>query len=385
MGPDKELEASFERIRKRFITRLQDSLPAYLELEKQIDRGTLTNIDDICRQMHNLAGSAQIFGFADLSDHAAKVEEALDQILAGSPVEEIQAPLKSALWVFLEKVMQIISLQDGKAIPAPNIDNSEKKTQDYDYQILVADDDEMVMDLLKEGFSKEKCHIIQAINGKAVLEILTRMKQQVPPAKPDLILLDVNMPVMNGFEALKAIKQDPALDAIPVMMLTRRDEDENIIEGIGSGASDYITKPFELKELVSRVLGILQRNNTKVLIADDDTLICDLLQQRFKRMGYTVLTAINGNEALRRVHQDQPDVAVLDVMMPGMDGLAVLRQIKYDPGTTDIPIVFLTAKRQPENILKGLETGAHDYITKPFDVDEVAARVSGILQRRKSA
>ncbi|MEJ2669570.1 MAG: response regulator, partial [Gammaproteobacteria bacterium] len=171
---------------------------------------------------------------------------------------------------------------------------------------------------------------------------------------------------------------------IPIILVTALTSSEDIREGLQAGAFDYITKPFQLSELVNRILSILQRHKTRILVADDDELIRDLLSQRFHRMGYTVLTAKHGNEALARMQAEQPDLTILDMMMPGMDGLAVLKQIKNNPTTADMPVVVLTAKRQQENILQGLESGANDYITKPFDVDEVAARVSGILRRRKT-
>lgn len=386
MEGNKELDESYKLIQRRFIAKLKDWLPVFEILDAELKKGTISKTEDIRMQMHKLAGSARTFGFSDLNGYAADVEQHLDQLIAGEALESLVDSLQTALDIFLAEARDIVSSVDAeKPHEKPALGQEKQPSQDYDYRIVVADDDELVRDLLKHGLSNAKCQITQAENGKKVLEHLERMKRHSLLAKPDLILLDVNMPEMSGFEVLEILKSDPELQTIPVIMLTRCDEDESVIKGISFGALDYITKPFAVPELVRRIMSTLQRHKTKVLLADDDELICDLLRQRFYRMGYTVLIANDGNEALARMHADKPDIAILDIMMPGMDGLAVLRQAKDNPAIADIPVIILTAKSQQENVLKGLETGAHDYITKPFDVDEVAARVSGILQRRKIA
>lgn len=119
-------------------------------------------------------------------------------------------------------------------------------------------------------------------------------------------------------------------------------------------------------------------NNYKVLIADDEAQIREILRVYFQKEGFQVLEAENGQEALERVEADRPDILLLDIMMPVMDGLQVCEEVrrKYD-----IPIIMLTAKDDDDDRILGLETGADDYITKPFNTREVVARVKAVLRR----
>ena len=119
-----------------------------------------------------------------------------------------------------------------------------------------------------------------------------------------------------------------------------------------------------------------------ILVIDDDPVIQKLLSVNFEMEGYQVVTASDGVEGLAQVGIAQPDIILLDVMMPRMDGLAVARKLKSDPATKSIPIVLLSAKAQSLDIQSGLEAGAEDYVTKPFDplelLDKVAALIGGV-------
>ena len=119
-------------------------------------------------------------------------------------------------------------------------------------------------------------------------------------------------------------------------------------------------------------------NNYKVLIADDEAQIREILRVYFQKEGFQVLEAENGQEALERVEADRPDILLLDIMMPVMDGLQVCEEVrrKYD-----IPIIMLTAKDDDDDRILGLETGADDYITKPFNPVVMIARVKAQLRR----
>jgi DNA-binding response OmpR family regulator len=119
-----------------------------------------------------------------------------------------------------------------------------------------------------------------------------------------------------------------------------------------------------------------------ILAADDDEDILELIAFRLERSGYTVLQARNGEEALRLALDRQPDLAVLDVMMPKIDGFELTRRLRADAATSRIPIILLTAKTQDSDVEQGFEAGADDYIRKPFSPQELRARVQAILGRR---
>ncbi len=118
-----------------------------------------------------------------------------------------------------------------------------------------------------------------------------------------------------------------------------------------------------------------------VLVVDDDAVIINLLQVNFELEGYTVLTAHDGDEAIERARRAQPDVVVLDVMMPGMDGIEVARRLRADSDTAHLPILLLSAKAQGSDMTAGLDT-ADDYVTKPFEPLELLDRVAALVASR---
>jgi DNA-binding response OmpR family regulator len=119
-----------------------------------------------------------------------------------------------------------------------------------------------------------------------------------------------------------------------------------------------------------------------VLIADDDPDILTLVGFRLERAGYEVLPARDGEEALVLALERQPDLAILDVMMPKLDGYEVTQRLRNDPSTSGMPVILLTARVQEADITRGFEAGADDYIKKPFSPQELRARVQAILGRR---
>jgi two-component system alkaline phosphatase synthesis response regulator PhoP len=120
----------------------------------------------------------------------------------------------------------------------------------------------------------------------------------------------------------------------------------------------------------------------KILVIDDEEDILELLKYNLSREGYKVSCAASGEKTLRSVRSGIPDLIVLDLMLPGIDGLDVARQLKNDPKTRDVPIVMLTAKGEEADIVTGLELGADDYITKPFSPRVLVARVKAVLRRK---
>lgn len=121
-----------------------------------------------------------------------------------------------------------------------------------------------------------------------------------------------------------------------------------------------------------------------VLVVDDDPIIVSLLQVNFEIEGYDVLTATGGEAGLALARAGNPDVVVLDVMMPGIDGLEVARRLRDDPATKSIPVVMLSAKAQAADVQAGLEV-ADDYITKPFEPLELLERVGALVTRSRAA
>ena len=119
----------------------------------------------------------------------------------------------------------------------------------------------------------------------------------------------------------------------------------------------------------------------KIVLAEDEPQIARLIEFKLKKEGYQVTWKENGKEALEAIKAEEPDLVILDVMMPVMDGYEVLRRLKEDENLKSIPVIMLTARAQEKDVVKGIDMGAEDYITKPFHPAELLARVKRILAK----
>ena len=117
----------------------------------------------------------------------------------------------------------------------------------------------------------------------------------------------------------------------------------------------------------------------KILACDDEPAILDLVRVNLERAGYAVITATDGRQALAVVQKEHPDLVILDVMMPYTDGLGVLQEIRRNPGTRDLPVILLTARAAPTDVVRGWQQGADLYLTKPFDPQELVGFVGRIF------
>ncbi|WP_419164875.1 response regulator [Candidatus Palauibacter sp.] len=124
--------------------------------------------------------------------------------------------------------------------------------------------------------------------------------------------------------------------------------------------------------------------DAQILVVDDEPDILSVLVYHLSREGYRVTTAVNGQGALTTAQAEHPDLIILDLMLPGMDGYEVLQRLRKADRTESIPVILLTARREEEERVKGFEVGADDYITKPFSARELTLRVEALLRRSKA-
>lgn len=122
---------------------------------------------------------------------------------------------------------------------------------------------------------------------------------------------------------------------------------------------------------------------TNILLAEDEAVLGKLIKEAMESKGFTVQWAKNGSDALQAYKKEQPDICILDVMMPGIDGFTLAKQIRAI--NADIPILFLTARSQTSDVLKGYESGGNDYLRKPFSLEELYLRINELLRRLKTA
>ena len=123
----------------------------------------------------------------------------------------------------------------------------------------------------------------------------------------------------------------------------------------------------------------------KLLLVEDDPALAELLEYRFQSEGYNVRTTADGDEALLMAAEDAPDLVILDWMIEGTSGIEVCRRLRRDKGSAHVPIIMLTAREAEDDRVRGLDTGADDYVTKPFSPRELLARVSAVLRRVRPA
>ena len=123
----------------------------------------------------------------------------------------------------------------------------------------------------------------------------------------------------------------------------------------------------------------------RILVVEDEEALAALLEYNLRKEGFDVLAAPDGEEALLAFEEDEPDLVILDWMLPGASGVEVCRRIRARSETQDVPVIILTARGEEEDRVRGLETGADDYITKPFSVPELIARVRALLRRARPA
>jgi len=125
----------------------------------------------------------------------------------------------------------------------------------------------------------------------------------------------------------------------------------------------------------------VDKNSQKIFIVEDDNDLAEMLRAYFRVQGYSVSVASRGHDGVTGITEDVPDVVVLDIRLPDIDGYEVCRQLRRSRKTQHVPVIFLTEKREREDKLAGLELGAVDYITKPFDIQELRLRVRNALRR----
>lgn len=237
-------------------------------------------------------------------------------------------------------------------------------------KVLVIDDEADIREIVRLYLADEGCAVIEANNGQE--GILKAQAEQ-----PDLIILDIMLPGINGFEVAKHLKDDPNTKHIPIIILSVLAQDSQYRQGI----MDYISKPFRPEDLVATVRKIFSKIDGKidkktVLVVDDDPDIVDVISICLKDNNIAPEKAYNGPEALERVKAKKIDLILLDINMPGMNGFEVIKHLKNDKETYDIPIVVLTGTYISEEDRKhGLTLGVVKYLTKPFSADDLVKEI----------
>jgi putative two-component system response regulator len=242
-------------------------------------------------------------------------------------------------------------------------------------KIIYIDDIQFHLLSLKERLN-ERYEIYTTQSVEKMFEIISRVK-------PDLILLDVNMPEVNGFEAIGQLKADRRYAEIPIIFLTAQKDKKSIITGMSLGASDFIVKPYTNDELINCIeyqfdTERQQANRPIILAVDDNPSILQSLTTILSDK-YTVFTVpeVKSEQMLRELlKRVVPDLFILDYHMPGMSGFDLIPIIRKIPEHEETPIVFLTSEGTVDNLSAAIHLGACDFMTKPIDDTVLRKRIA---------
>ena len=254
--------------------------------------------------------------------------------MMGGTIDVKSTPGKGT--TFIVRLPATVAEQTASAAP-PTACAGQSGTTDNSL-VLVIDDDPAVCDIIGKSLGEEGYKVVFANSGAEGLALARKLR-------PSVITLDVMMPSMDGWAVLSALKQDPELAEIPVVMVTIV-EDRNLAYTLG--ATDYLVKPFDR----SRLLSVIERYCPKhaehaehfVLLVEDDAMTREMTQRMLEKEGWHAVLASNGREALECVTRRRPELILLDLMMPEMDGFQFLDELAKRPDCDDIPVVVVTAK-----------------------------------------
>jgi len=249
-------------------------------------------------------------------------------------------------------------------------------------KILIVDDEKGTVEVIKKILVEQEYEVITAYDGKEGIE-------KAKSENPDLIILDIGMPVMNGYDFMRTIRKELGnvnKPLIPIIILSVKEKMGEIIKD--EDVKGYLVKPLDPPVLLAEIEELLKKlplkgkeNPSKILIVDDELDFNAILQTRLEASGYEVVTAKDGEEGLEKVESENPDLIVLDVMMPKVDGFEVCETLKNDVRYKKIPIIFLSAMAQEDNFSMGKKVGADAYITKPFESSVLIHKIEEMLKK----
>ncbi|MDD5152883.1 MAG: response regulator [Candidatus Pacebacteria bacterium] len=286
---------------------------------------------------------------------------------------------------------------------------SEKK------RILIIEDDNVLRDVLAEKLEKSGYVVDRAEDGVIAMD-------KVRSSKVDLILLDIIMPRKGGMEVLEELHADSALKNIPVIVISNSGQPVEIERAQQLGARDFLVKavfdPNEVLSKVSRILAgeiipssewggkmkndtttkteetksapqasastiaVKNKNGEKVfvLVVEDDKFLRELLVRKLGGDGFEVENAIDSVAAFAIIAKRKPNIVLLDIILPGIDGFEILTRVKADPNLKDIPVVMLSNLGQKEDVDRAIGLGAEDFMVKAnFTLDEIVAKIRSIV------
>ncbi|GMQ93270.1 MAG: hypothetical protein BMS9Abin12_0747 [Acidimicrobiia bacterium] len=321
--------------------------------------------DSIGRVVHQLKGSGASYGFPEVTDRAQDVLSASDQDLPGATRR------------LIDLLIELSAAAGGGS-----------------QTILVIEDDPVMQVLLRDALESPGREIL-------IASTMAEGREQLS-SDPDLLLLDLFLPDGDGRQFLADLRRNPATTDTIVIVLSGADCGVARAECLALGANAFLPKPFEPISLNPLVESLLHADAAadrrgvtvavpvpdepaepagpqSVLLAEDDELVAALIIDRLSRDGFEMVHCSDGESALAEARSNPPDLAILDVKMPKMNGFELLGHLRETPALAGMPVIVLTAMGSEHDVVRGFDLGADDYVLKPFSPTELAARVQRLV------
>ena len=275
----------------------------------------------------------------------------------------------------------------------------------YKKKILIVDDDPTSLKILESMLPADRYNVTKANSGEKALEFAF-------DKPPDLILLDIMMPGIDGYEVTRRIKKDKRTKDVPVIIITSLEESESKLRGMEEGAEELLSKPVHSTELLARVssmlrlkeyrdqltirmlsgksFGILSKQHgeaqikeaelPRILIVEDTDVDAKIIENALEGEPFRLSKITKGKEVFSFVNQQKTDLILLDILLPDMNGFEICRRLKNDH--RDIQVVIVTCLDDLESKIKGVELGADDFLVKPIIGRELKARIKTLLEKK---
>lgn len=272
-------------------------------------------------------------------------------------------------------------------------------------KILIIEDDLILLNLLRDKLSKAGYSIVSAENGKIGLRM-------VETENPDLVLLDVILPEMDGMNVLENIRKNPLIAATPVIIISNSGQPVEIEEAEKLGIADYLIKtefdPSKVLEKVNGFFGNHQnsrkennaplntnieapktendnknlKNKPTILIIEDDKFLSELVSQKLVKEGMKIILAITAEEALNVIKKEKPQLILLDIILPGMNGFEFLEKMRNDAKLSDIPVIVLSNLGEEKDKETAKKFGVKSFLVKAMNSpNEIVEEIRRVLER----
>ncbi|WOI52916.1 response regulator [Parvularcula sp. LCG005] len=365
----------FLALRERYIAQIEKTIPFLERCEQFLEKSRHDSavFEKLQRLAHRMAGSGGTYGFPKISEMARAVEIAVSGSIES---DEQKSELRQKLTLLLDSVSdararlyqehRLTTRHHPNVSPARTAPELPPVVANLPPKVLVVDDDPLICHILENTIGTQA---ILTIHNDGV-DVIKTIEQE----RPSLVILDDDLPSVRGLDVLEEIRSRPDISQTRVVLLTSNDTPDAMLRAVNAAVLDYTTKPFDTHRFAEKMKSLIERSDRRVLIVDDDATVTDLLSCWFDRIGMATTCVPDGLSALSAIMEDRPNLIILDRSLPGMEGSAILQNLKNNPVWSSIPVVMLSARNEKGEVSDWIKRGAMDYIQKPFDPDDVVFR-----------